>query len=252
MEAPGTSEYAGKVVPPGTDVLSLSNKAGQIELGPGLTDVAEHTTGGRVVRATTAGTLKQLDAKGGWKHRLVLHGSSKRYTPQVNDCVLGIVVDKLGETFSVNIKANARASLHMLAFEGATRRNRPSLSAGDAVLARVEFAAADMEATLTCVASNGKAEGYGPLKGGYVIEVSTGYARTLMGGDAAVLHELAKYLTFEVAVGRNGRVWIDGSTAKETVIVANAIAESALLSADDARVLAARLAGKYTQQQTHL
>lgn len=72
-----------------------------------------------------------------------------------------------------------------------------------------------MDVELSCVnPSTGKAEpdGLGPLTGGTVFDVSTGLAgRLLRKEGVVVLEELGEKLQggFEVAVGRNGRVWVD-------------------------------------------
>lgn len=110
------------------------------------------------------------------------------------------------------------------------------------------------EVELTCVnPATGKAEpgGLGPLTGGMVFDVSVGLAARLMIGDAqeagvVVLEELGKKLEgqggFEVAVGRNGRVWVycsgsggDGSSGTDEAsgIKATAVIGRCLQETDD-------------------
>ena len=160
------------------------------------------------------------------------------------------------DAFGVDIGAPFRAALPLLAFEGATKRNRPALAPGDLVYCRVEGACRDLDPALTCMDAAGKvggagescggewvsvggrahstlrsaphgprhpalptprlavscpqASGFGPLKGGTLIEVSTSHARALLARPpAAVLAALGAALQFEAAVGLNGRVWID-------------------------------------------
>ena len=77
---------------------------------------------------------------------------------------------------------------------------------------------------IECVNSNtGKAEGMGPLTGGMVFDVSAGFARRLMlgakKGGVVVLDVVGEKCKFEVAVGRNGRVWIDSGSVRETVAI---------------------------------
>lgn len=45
----------------------------------------------------------------------------------MEEAVIGIIVEKHGENYVVDIGAPFSASLPVLAFEGATRRNRPNL-----------------------------------------------------------------------------------------------------------------------------
>jgi len=80
--------------------------------------------------------------------------------------------------------------------------------------------------------STGKADGMGELKGGMVFDISLGMARTLMmpkpgdQGVVVVLEELGEKMPFEVAVGRNGRLWINSKGVKETLLVGRAVMET--------------------------
>ena len=47
--------------------------------------------------------------------------------PVKEERVIGIVTNKTGENFKVDIGTSMPASLSFLAFEGATKRNRPNL-----------------------------------------------------------------------------------------------------------------------------
>lgn len=115
----------------------------------------------------------------------------------------------------------------MLSFEGATRRNRPNLSAGDLVYARVVTANRDMDPVLSCVDAQGRASGFGPLKEGLVVDCGTSHARALLARPPApVLAAVGAKLQFELAVGMNGRVWLNSSGCATTVKVANIILES--------------------------
>lgn len=70
------------------------------------------------------------------------------------------------------------AILPVLAFEGATKKNKPNLVPGTLVYARISLANKDMEPELQCFnPSSGKADGYGELKGGFVIRCSLGLCR---------------------------------------------------------------------------
>ena len=88
-----------------------------------------------------------------------------------------------------------------------------------------------MDPELECFhASTGKADGLGELKNGTVFDVSLGMARRLLmhkvreEGCVGLLEELGeKGLRFEVAVGRNGRVWIDSENIKTTSMIGKAL-----------------------------
>ena len=80
--------------------------------------------------------------------------------------------------------------------------------------------------------STGKSEGMGELKGGMVFDISMGMARRLLlskqkeEGRVAVLEEIAEKFAFEIAVGRNGKVWANSGTVKETLLVGKALQET--------------------------
>lgn len=72
----------------------------------------------------------------------------------------------------------------------------------------------------------------GELKGGVVFDISVGMARRLMmpkpveQGGVVVLEEMGEKMPFEVAVGRNGKIWIDSKGVKETIMVGRAVVET--------------------------
>jgi exosome complex component RRP40 len=74
-----------------------------------------------------------------------------QYIPAVEDNVVGVVRDKQGEQYRVDIGASHTALLPFLAFEGATKRNRPNLQVGTLVYARVVMANKDMEPEISCI-----------------------------------------------------------------------------------------------------
>jgi len=109
-----------------------------------------------------------------------------------------------------------------------------------------------MEPEIECVSSStGKSEGLGPLTGGMLFTISLAMSRRLMlpkpaeHGSLVVLEELGGPLgiPFEIAVGRNGRVWVDSKNVKTTLAVGKAIKETDEkgLAVEEQRKLARRL-----------
>jgi exosome complex component RRP40 len=158
-----------------------------------------------------------------------------QYVPAAGDLVIGTVQRSAGDVYAVALSPHApAATLPHLAFEGATRKTRPQLGAGALVYARVSAAPArrpdgvELEcaaglggSTSSAAASggggaavaggSGKAEGLGPLKGGALARVGGAGARWIAAGKrggCVVLEELGRRIGFEVAVGRNGLVWV--------------------------------------------
>ena len=97
--------------------------------------------------------------------------------------------------------------------------------------------------------STGKSDGMGELKGGMVFDVTLGMARRLLmakqreEGGISILEDIAEKLPFEVAIGRNGCVWINSVGTKEILLVGKAVQETDRqnLNVEEQRKLAKRL-----------
>ena len=150
------------------------------------------------------------------RRRLWVEGEPRRYVPALGDHVIGVVSDRHADEYRLQLGAAAPASLPVLAFDGATKRNRPHLEVGALVYARVVLAHRDMEPEASCAAPPGlgakdwvtNESVFGELKGGHVFECPQALCRRLMGTDCPVLDALGGLAPFELAVGANGRVWV--------------------------------------------
>jgi hypothetical protein len=87
-----------------------------LKLGAGLLQ-----RGDRVL-ATKAGVLSFRAP-----NRFFVLSNHKRYAPAVGDTVVGVVVDRLSEAYRVRLHGTTTAQLPLLAFDGATKRNKPNL-----------------------------------------------------------------------------------------------------------------------------
>ncbi|GAQ81548.1 Exosomal 3'-5' exoribonuclease complex subunit Rrp40 [Klebsormidium nitens] len=221
------SSYVGQIVAPGDIVLDLTQAGKLVRIGGGLQQ------DGTSLVVTKAGRLRHTKPSKYW-----VEGSQRRYVPAVEDVVVGVVVERYAEHLVIDIGGPVTALLPALAFEGATRRNKPNLNIGDSVYARVTSTSRDTEPTLACHDASGRAAGFGPLAKGYLFQCSTGLARTLLSRPTcAVLEALGGGLSFELAVGMNGKVWVDAASAAITVLVANAIINSEFLSPTQAKIM---------------
>ena len=130
----------------------------------------------------------------------------------------------------------AQALLPHLAFENATKKTRPQLPAGALVYCRIASSQSHnkfQEPELTCInPATGKADGLGELKGGMVFPISIGLATRLLlkkqreDGGVAVLDSIAKKWPFEVAVGKNGFIWVDAGDVKRTILIGRVLTET--------------------------
>lgn len=162
--------------------------------------------------AVAAGVL-QIDHK---KRTAQITNKHARYVPHAGDLVIAQVHHSSMDFFHLNLAPHTQqAILPQLAFEGASKKTRPQLKANDIVYAKVTAAQKNMEVELSCVnPSTGKSEpdGLGPLNDGMVFDISTDLAaRILRKEGVVVLEELGEKLQggFEVAVGKNGKVWVN-------------------------------------------
>ncbi|KAF2752342.1 exosome complex exonuclease RRP40 [Sporormia fimetaria CBS 119925] len=198
-----------------------NNPKKPLTLGPGLRHIPPST-----IVASIAGSLS-TDNK---KNAAWVEYNSGRYTPSANDLVIATILTSTADTFNCTLTPHTpTTSLPHLSFENATRKTRPQLPPHSLVYARIVSAPRDSPVELTCVdPSTGKSEGLGPLKGGMLFPVSLGMARRLLAGKKGgvmVLEGLAEKMGFEVAVGRNGVVWVDGGSVKNTLGIGRALQE---------------------------
>ncbi|KAJ5132339.1 hypothetical protein N7448_006497 [Penicillium atrosanguineum] len=250
---------------PGDEVPSdylPPTKSNPLKLGPGLRLLSQPTASSKssnhVLTATQAGLLA-TDAK---RNTVSLQSfSNRRYIPTTNDLVIAQIHHSSVDYFHCMVTPHtAHAMLGQLSFEGATKKTRPMLKQGDLVYARVLSVGvgAGAEVELTCVnPATGKAEpgGLGPLVGGMVFDVSTGMAARLLRASSpsaeksdtvdglVVLAELGKKLEslggFEIAVGRNGKIWVDCSNAGESAVKVTVAIGQCLQSTDERNLDAA-------------
>ncbi|KAF7989008.1 hypothetical protein HCN44_007318 [Aphidius gifuensis] len=209
---------AGEIVMPGDTikVATPQNPKEKIILGPGL------RRDGDILYACKAGLLK-------FRTPSIYYVDSyqRRYIPNRGESVVGIVTQKAGDIFKVDIGASEQASLPYLAFEGATKRNRPDVQIGDIVFAKLLIASKDMEPELVCVDSQGKKGKLGVLgPDGLLISCSLNLTRKLLNPNNRLFTLFAKEQAYEIAVGMNGKIWLKARSIKETVALANGILAS--------------------------
>lgn len=156
--------------------------------------------------------------------------------------MVGIVTQKSGDIYKVDIGASDQATLSYLAFEGATKKNRPDLQVGDLIYAKLLVAGRDMEPELVCMDSQGKENDLGILSSdGMMFTCSLSLVRKLLNPDCPLFKMLGRNQAYELAVGINGRVWIKARTVQETIAVANAILAAEYTVPSEMQKLCARI-----------
>ncbi|KAI8865713.1 hypothetical protein GQ42DRAFT_129171 [Ramicandelaber brevisporus] len=225
------------IVLPGDSLdLPALGPSAVIKLGPGV-----RLEDGRL-HAMIAGNLHTQQQPQAW----ISGGCGRRYVPAVGEPVVGTVVARGGDMFKVDIGSAQSATLSAMAFEGATKRNRPNLAIGAVVYGRITAAQKDLEPEMECVnPATSKADGFGELSDGFVMtRVSLSLCRRLLldgGGPEVTLLEIGKNVPFELAIGANGRIWIKAAKPQNTVAITNAIRESEHLTSKEARAVVKKL-----------
>ncbi|KAK9479462.1 hypothetical protein V1514DRAFT_327979 [Lipomyces japonicus] len=233
------------------------NEAGTVlQLGAGV----RHVPPGSTVVPTRAGTLTSLHRP---PRRTIVYvdsasssssgNSGPRYVPALRDVVLGTIVGKAGDMekayYRVRISNSAvpEAVLHASTgfAHGTSRKTRPNLLPGATVYGRVcglQSVRIVSEPELECFDDRtGLEAGFGEIKGGMLADISLAYARRLLAPKTVnnddddddnnnqvvtVVDVIGRFVPFEIAVGRNGRIWIDSQSCEVTVAIIRAIQES--------------------------
>lgn len=109
-----------KILLPG-DSVSLTEPQ---RVGPGLYPLAD------TLIASKAGILHSTES-GLWldsrQKRVFDFDTHLKYIPSQSESVIGIVISKHSENYRIDLGSAHSGSLGFLAFEGATKRNRPNL-----------------------------------------------------------------------------------------------------------------------------
>jgi len=232
--------FSRVVTLPGDDITSNVSSTGLsncIKLGRGITlnSVSQ-------AHASTVGVLSYRSPACFW-----IESSSKRYYPRVGDQVVGVIDDKGGEFYTVNIFSRSGTILNRLAFDGATKRNKPELKHGDVLYCRVLSCSTDTDTELSCTAISGSKKEwttgetiYGPLSDGLIVNVSITHARSLLHPENVLLNALSRHFIFEVAIGVNGCIWfraVGANRCVDMVVIRNSILNAQQLN-DDAQIIA--------------
>uniref|UniRef100_A0A7S0ZEN3 Ribosomal RNA-processing protein 40 n=1 Tax=Timspurckia oligopyrenoides TaxID=708627 RepID=A0A7S0ZEN3_9RHOD len=222
---------AGDVVVPG-DELGLIGVGSDVvvRIGPGVRVERQ------LVVASVAGVVNIIPSRS----KVWVETNGKRYVPIADDLVIGTVVERHSEGYRVDIGSSECATLGALEFEGATKRNRPMLNPGAVVYARVVSAQRWTEPELSCTVPGSNRSWVsgestlGELVGGNVIKVSLGTARSLfVQNEKNVLSVLGEHISYESAIGYNGRIWIKAGSVPHSVLVSLAIENAQALTQDE-------------------
>jgi len=206
---------------PGDKIPGSALTGGSIKLGPGLQQAhGSALTESVAITPVSPGILQHATKGNKWW----IDRRTTRYSPADQESVIGYITHRTQDMYRVDIGSAHSGMLDALAFEGATKRNKPNLKVGSVVYARVSLAHRDMEPELECFdASTRKSDGFGEMKGGYIVNCNLATCRSLLDRNHYLLPLLGSRLPLEIAIGLNGRVWISSDTPHNTIVIARCI-----------------------------
>lgn len=186
---------------PGQILQEVTSSKGVTLLGPGL---RQHDEQRNTICVTQPGIIRYTAPNTYW-----IEGHQRHYVPKKGDLVVGVVIKKTGDSLKVDIGSAEFASLSMLAFEGATKKQKPDVQVGDIIYARLLNAHREMEPELICVDQYFKARRLGILSdNGFLFNIGLSLAYSVLHMENPLLRTLGKRIPYEIAIGVNGKVWL--------------------------------------------
>lgn len=131
-----------------------------------------------------------------------------RYVPKPHDVIVGIVQDVQKTFYLLDIDASRWAPLHTSGtpWEPGPGELDQYLRIGDAVLVAVENLDATGKIGVTM-----KGDDLGKLTGGTLVTISPAKIPRVIGKGGSMIHTITRLTGTRVAVGQNGRIWVEGS-----------------------------------------
>lgn len=227
------------VVLPGDVIHDAAASQKSVKLGPGVLPTPHTPDAPATLSCIHTGALGHIETRPraerngpaapvqGW----YVESSRRRYVPTVGDRVIAQVTNRGSEAYTLTLFSAHHAMLPVLAFEGASRRNRPNIEIGSLVYARVVSAEPWNEPELSCIDPvHNKADGMGELKipkgsdVSMVWQVSLALAQSLLRPQHTLLQTVSAHFAFEAAVGVNGLVWVRAASAEHVVALGRVLA----------------------------
>lgn len=153
-----------------------------------------------------------------------------QYSPQVNDIVIGVIVSKNFEQYTVDINSEAFALLGTMEFNNATKQNKPNLEEGTLIYCRVVKVDKYAKTLLSCIspvhkqAWNSGEAFFGPLIGGFVKDFPISFCRNILSQkDHYLLSKLGLKFKFNINIGYNGKVWVFSKRTTDVIFIMNGL-----------------------------
>ncbi|CDW75253.1 exosome complex exonuclease rrp40 [Stylonychia lemnae] len=154
-----------------------------------------------------------------------------QYQPQENDVVIGTIVQKSPEFFTVDINSESYGILNTLEFQNSTRKDKPNYPEGTIVLCRVLKNERFAKTQLSCISlinkkawNSGEAY-FGELKSGYLKDFPISFCKSLLSSNQGegILEKLGQKMQYEINIGYNGKIWLKTTKIQETIFIMQAL-----------------------------
>lgn len=146
---------------------------------------------------------------------------SGRYTPKVNDVVIGKVVEIgfYGWTLDIGSAYNGVLSIRDAAeFIERDDDLTKYYDFGDLVIVKINKVTRNKSIDLTT-----KGPGLKKLMGGKVIDVTPSKVPRMIGKQGSMIQLIKEKTGCNIIIGQNGRVWIKGNSTDKEILASNAI-----------------------------
>ncbi|KAL7065649.1 hypothetical protein ACR3K2_39070 [Cryptosporidium serpentis] len=192
-----------------------------------------------------------------WPYNEIIIGLNGIYIPNKGDIIVGTVLNKIGDLYKISINAPYNAILHNMAFEGATKRNKPNIDIGNHICARISYSdISSGEIELTCTTpeekrtwtSNENYLGllgnkniinisnnnirktldnkniqYKCIKDGIIMNIPISLTNILLSDNCYIFNIISKYFPFEICVGQNSTIWFTASTVQQLLLIMSSL-----------------------------
>ena len=166
---------------------------------------------------------------------------SRKYQPKVGDVIIGVVVYKTADFYRLEISSGTPVILSNIAFNGATKRHKPTLALGAPVICYVTLADPHLDIEVSCEDKTTQRDWssgetlFGPLTSTnpcLLVDLPVSYSRALQSSTMhSTLTSLNRHFKFEISVGANGTVWLAGVTRREVLAISKIIVQAQTLTA---------------------
>lgn len=137
-----------------------------------------------------------------------------RYTPSLNDVVVGIVREVTSNGWVVNINSPYQAFLPSQENPEVkpNKKLNDILDIGDAIIAKVLNIDPNMRITLTM-----KDKMCNPIRFGRIIAINPARVPRVIGKKGSMIKLLKSELSVQIVVGKNGLIWLNGDRRKVSI-----------------------------------